>query len=128
MNKKWLIRLSIGIFLLLSTAFIYLSTMNVNVTVRNVGEKPIERVRVEVTGISYDFGTITPGQPRSIIPQPTEESTVNLWFADSAGKEHRLQADVYFEPNSFYRGHVLFSIDEAKGDSQLIEASVRLFL
>lgn len=127
MLKKWAIRLAIVIGIFVLAIALYFETLNVSVKVRNVGTRSIGQVRVEVTGASYDLGIIAPGDSKMIIPEPKGDSTVDLSFVDSSGKPHRIEGKIYFEPNESYRGHVVFSIDETKGDHQRVDASVRLF-
>jgi hypothetical protein len=83
----------------------------VRVIVTNNGQATLEKVRVDVTGRSYDLGDVPPGGSREVGVEPTGESHVELSFTDQ-GRQVRLVTGTRFEPG--YRGEIIISVRDGK--------------
>jgi len=95
----------------------------VRVTVANVGATPLDNVRVTVSGVSDDLGSLAPREEKSCWVWPRGETGVTLTFVGPGGRAVDSGAIGYLE--SGYSGAIRFLVDEHGVDDA--EWRVRLF-
>ena len=94
----------------------------VTVSVENQTDEPVTNVSVEVTGETYNIGTLNPGDRTSVRVQPTGESAVVV-IGTRDGAVDRVSVPVYFE-ESHYQGTVSVGF-QPEGEA-LIESDIRI--
>ncbi len=95
----------------------------VYVTVRNVGHSDLESVVVDVTGQSYDLGSITAGQTKTTRVEPDGESHVELSVLGNHADRQILIVDCYFEPDGYW-GSVTLDVDGGRLVSSQVNISL----
>jgi hypothetical protein len=66
---------------------LYTDVFSIVITVENVGDVPIQNVRIEMWGKVYDLGDIEPGASETEFTFPTGDSGVKLLWM-SSGVDH----------------------------------------
>jgi hypothetical protein len=118
MSRRKLVLLALA--LVVAAVYFLSRPGGVRVTVTNSGVTTLEKVRLEVTGRSYDLDDIPPGTSRGVGVEPTGESRVELHFTDQ-GRQIRLVTGSRFEPSS--RGEITVSVRD--GRIERVEDSTR---
>ena len=101
-----------------------LACAGVTLTVDNSTPEPITDVSVEVTGVTYDLGTLQPGEEATVRLQPQGESSVVV-LGMREGALEEVGIPVYLE-GSGYQGTI--SVDFQPRGEALIETDVRIGL
>lgn len=101
-----------------------LACTGVTVTVDNSTPDPITDVSVEVTGITYDLGTLQPGEDATVRLEPRGESSVVV-VGTRDGAVEEVGVPVYLEGSS-YQGTI--TVDFQPRGEALIETDVRIGL
>ncbi len=84
------------------------------VVINNTGSIDYESCVVNVTGRSYDLGTLTAGDTLTTNVSPNGESHIELDLTEYSGSQHHLVVDCYFERRG-YAGTIAVDL----GDGQI---------
>lgn len=91
------------------------------VRVTNSQEEMMRDVTVTVTGATYGLGDIVSEASKSVVVEPTGESSAIVQYKDALDQEVTLDLGAYFEPG--YRGTISVTVYPG-GDSKVV-VSVR---
>lgn len=75
---------------------------NITLTMKNIGQDPLDAVTVFTTGRAYPIGPLSAGTAKKLLIGATGESHIEIEHCDSS--RHRLRVGTYFE--SGYRGNI----------------------
>jgi hypothetical protein len=98
----------IGVILFVKSGPFYRQDLKMHII--NVGDMELQSVTVQVTGGTYEMGSIVPGKKATVTIKPTSESGISLSVKNLRGDVQQFDAGGYIEPN--YVGDVTVEITD----------------